>query len=176
MRRVLVVGCAGAGKSTFSRQLAERTGLPLVSLDAEFWQPDWKPMPRDLWRPKVGQLSAAETWIQDGNFDGTLDVRLPLADTIVWFDLPRRICMWRVLKRIALGYGEVRPEMAPGCPERLDPEFLHYVWTFNTAHRPRIGTALAAHGAHLTPVIIRHDADAARFLDSARHRESNQRH
>lgn len=165
MHRVVVIGCSGAGKSTFSMRLAALTGLPLVSLDAEHWQPGWvEPQPA-AWRAKVAGLAARDAWIMDGNYGGTFDLRLPRADTAIWFDYPRHVCLRRVLWRIATSYGQVRPEMAPGCPEQLDLGFLHYVWSFDAKVRPSIGRALAAHGPHLSPVIFRRDADVARFLD-----------
>jgi adenylate kinase family enzyme len=165
MRRVLVIGCSGAGKSTFCERLAALTGLSILALDGAFWRSGWVETPREEWRACVQRLTAGEAWIMDGTFVGTLDIRLPRADTVVWLDPPRRVCMARVLWRIASSYGRVRPEMAAGCPERFDGGFLRYVWTFNASYRPHIETALTAYGRHLSPVIIRHDADAARFLD-----------
>ncbi len=165
MRRVLVIGCSGAGKSTFAKRLATRTGLPLVSLDAAFWQPGWVETPREPWRQRVADLVAGDNWIMDGTFVATLDLRLPRADTVIWFDHPRRVCMSWVLWRIATTYGRGRPEMAPGCPERLDLGFLRYVWTFDTQFRPRIEAALSQHGRHLAPVMFRHDAQVREFLD-----------
>jgi adenylate kinase family enzyme len=165
MRRVLVLGCSGAGKTTFARKLASVTRLPLVSLDACFWLPGWIETPRQEWRGRVERLAAEDAWIMDGSYVGTLDIRLPRADTLLWLDLPRHVCMRRVLWRIATSYGRVRSEMAPGCAERFDLQFLHYIWTFTDKYRPLIASALARHGPHLSPVIIRRDADAARFLD-----------
>lgn len=86
MHRVLVIGISGAGKSTFSRALANATGLPLIHLDKEFWQPGWVQTPRLNWRAKVTELAAGERWIMDGNYDSSLDLRLPRADTALWFD------------------------------------------------------------------------------------------
>ncbi len=167
MRRILVIGCSGAGKSTFSKKLSQSTGLPLVSLDKEFWRPGWTMPPRTQWRQRVAELCQAERWIMDGTFDSSLDLRLPLADTVLWFKLPRRICLARVAKRVAFTYGRVRSEMAPGCPERVDLEFLRYVWTFEKRQEPSIARALMDHGSHITPVIFRRDAEAQRFLDSS---------
>jgi adenylate kinase family enzyme len=166
MQRVLVIGISGAGKSTFSRKLAARTGLPLIHLDKEFWQPGWKITPRAQWRPKVEALAAREAWVMDGNFDSSLDLRLPRADTAIWFDYPRRVALPRALWRVAKSYGRVREDLAPGCPERIDLEFLRYIWEFPRKERPSIAAMLAAHGKHLEAVVFRSDRDAARFLDA----------
>lgn len=165
LRRVLVIGISGAGKSTFSRRLAARTGLPVIHLDTEFWQPGWKITPRAQWRPKVAKLVQREAWIMDGSFGASLDLRLPRADTVVWFDYPRHVCLHRAIWRVVTSYGQVRADMAPGCPEQFDLEFLRFIWDFNAKSRPQIATMLAKHGGHLQPVVFRRDRDVAHFLD-----------
>jgi adenylate kinase family enzyme len=164
MQRVLVIGIPGAGKTTFARTLAARTGLPLIHLDAEFWQPGWKVTPRAAWRAKVAELAARPAWIMDGNYGASLDLRLPRADCVAWFDYPRHVCLRRVAWRLATGYGRVRSDLAQGCPERFDAEFLRYIWDFPANSRPGIVAALSEHGRHLEPAIFRRDRDAAEFL------------
>lgn len=165
MQRVLVIGIPGAGKSTFSNVLASKTGLPLIHLDKEFWQPGWVQTPRSEWRVKVAELAAGERWIMDGNYDSSLDLRLPRADTVVWFDYPRLICLRRAAWRAVTSYGRVRgPDIREGCPERFDLEFLRYIWTFNARQRPRVMTALAQFGRQLDPVVFRRDAEVAQFM------------
>ncbi len=164
MRRVLVIGIPGAGKSTFSRALAERTGLPLIHLDREFWQPGWTMTPLPEWRGKVAELAARDCWIMDGNYGGSLPLRLPRADAVFWFDYPTLRCLRRVLWRFATARGRVRDDMANGCAERLDLEFLRYVRTFNAKSRPRILSALAEFGEHVSPVVFRRDGEVTQFL------------
>jgi len=164
MKRVLVIGISGAGKSTLSRVLAARTALPLIHLDREYWLPGWQMPPREQWRFKVRELSARDRWIMDGNFDSSLDIRLPRADTLIWFDFPALRCIWRAVKRAASSYGRVRPDMGEGCPERIDVEFLRYIARFNGIQRPRIAAQIAAHGAHLVPNVIRTDGEARAVL------------
>ncbi|MGH9197551.1 MAG: hypothetical protein ACRD1T_17640, partial [Acidimicrobiia bacterium] len=146
LKRVAVIGCAGAGKSTFSRQLAEVTGLPLTHLDRCFWRPGWVETPTEKWRGLVAELASEERWILDGNYSSTLDLRLPLADTIVFFDYPRHICAYRVLKRSALS--RPRPDLPEGCEERIFGagffSFFGWVWNFNTRSRPNIEKALSS--------------------------------
>lgn len=164
MQRVLVIGISGAGKSTFGRTLASKTGLPLVHLDQEFWRPGWVETPRSEWRARVTELVARERWIVEGNYAGTLDLRLPRADTVIWFDYPTEKCIRRVLRRSVSTYRQVRADMAAGCPERLDWEFLRYVWQFNRRERPKIVAILAKHARHLDPVVFRRDGEVAQFL------------
>ncbi len=164
MQRVLVIGIPGAGKSTFSLALAGRTGLPIIHLDREFWQPNWVQTPRPEWRARVQELAAGERWVMDGNYDSSLDLRLPRADTVFWFDYPRFKCLRRAIWRAVRGYGRVRSDVGEGCPERIDLEFLRYIWTFNAKERPRVVASLAKFGPHIDPVVFRRDDDAARFL------------
>jgi adenylate kinase family enzyme len=164
MQRVLVIGIPGAGKSTFARALADKTGLPLIHLDKEFWRPGWTVTPRSQWWPRVSELAAGERWLIEGNYASSLHLRLPRADTVLWFDYPTVKCLRRVLWRVASCHGQVRPDMAPGCPERLDGEFLRYVWRFNRVERPKILAALTEHGRHLEPVVFRRDREVVEFL------------
>jgi adenylate kinase family enzyme len=164
MQRVLVIGISGAGKSTLSRVLAERTGLPLIHLDKEYWRPGWTITPRAEWRPKVEELAARERWVMDGNFDSSLDLRLPRADTLIWFDYPTLLCLWRAMKRVARSYGMVRSDMGADCPERIDLDFLRYIWRFNRIQRPRILRQIADHGRHLTPIVLRRDREVRALL------------
>jgi adenylate kinase family enzyme len=78
-------------------------------------------------------------WIMDGNYTKSAgELRRQRADTIIWFDLPRSACMFGILTRIAKSYGQVRPEMAEGCPEKVDLEFFRYVWTYRQQQRPTL--------------------------------------
>ena len=131
MQRVLVLGAPGSGKSTFAHRLAATADIPLVSLDALYWQPGWTPSDPATFKSRVKDAAMNESWIMDGNYISHAgEFRRDRADTIVWFDLPRYVCMLGILGRIAKGYGRVRPEMAAGCPEQFDLEFFRYVWTF----------------------------------------------
>lgn len=140
MRRVLVLGSSGSGKSTFARRLSQATGLPMVSIDALYWQPGWQPSEPGPFEQQMTQTAEQPEWIMDGNYlsQGAGLLRRTLADTIFWFDLPRRVCMTGILLRILRSYGKVRPEMAAGCPERLDLEFIRYVWTYRARQRPKL--------------------------------------
>ena len=124
MQRILVIGPSGAGKSTLAREMGVRLDLPVIHLDQEFWRPGWVEPEREAWRARVCELVERPAWIMEGHFASTFDLRVPRAEAIVWLDLPRWIYFPRTFWRVAQSYGRVRPDMAPGCPERFDAGFL----------------------------------------------------
>ena len=141
-RRVLVVGNAGAGKTTFAMQLARIIGLPLIQLDRHYWQPGWTPRPEDIWNRHMVELIGPDSWIMDGNYVSSLAMRLGRCDAVVFFDLPRSTCLWAVLRRVVVHQLARRPDLPDGCPETVDWEFLRWIWTFPAQARPRIVDAL----------------------------------
>ena len=134
MQRVLVIGCSGSGKTTLARCLAAKHGLHYISLDAEFWQPGWVGTPDEVFIPRVEQLCQLEHWVMDGTYSRTLALRLEHADTVIWLEIPRYVCITRVMWRLATSCGRIRPEMAPGCPEHFDWGFLRYIWHYHRRH------------------------------------------
>ena len=113
-RRVLVTGMAGSGKSTFSRSLAAKTGLPVIHLDLHFWKPGWVAPSELEWREKQSGLLAGDAWIADGNYHETLDLRLERADTVVFLDTPWWVCAGRAFLR---GLRKPVGEMPEGCDD-----------------------------------------------------------
>lgn len=123
MKRVAVVGCPGAGKSTFCRQLSKLAGLPIIHLDTYYNDPA-SPcyLAKDLkvWEAKVAELISREQWIMDGNFGSTFKLRFGRADTIIFFDYPRYPCLWRIFKRRIEFHNKQRPEMHDEWRERFN--------------------------------------------------------
>ena len=164
MRRVLVIGSPGAGKSTFARALARKTGLALIHLDAEYHLPGWREPDEDAWNARLDRLLREDHWIIDGNYGSSMGRRLARADTAILLDYPTSLCLFRLLKRIIGGHGSVRPDAAPGCPERLDFEFLGYVASFRRRKTPLLEQKLAGFPGMV--VRFKHPDDAQAFLDS----------
>jgi len=165
MKRVCVLGCSGAGKTTLANEIARRTGLPFRSLDGHYWQPGWVAMPREEWQRTHAGWIAEDRWIIDGNFFSTMAQRLDAADTAIFVDLPAWRCFLRILRRSLRWWGRTRPDMGEDCKERFDPEFLRYVWNFDRDHRPQILTQLEARpGLRIVP--IRNEQERTRFLAS----------
>jgi adenylate kinase family enzyme len=166
MQRIAVIGCGGSGKSHFARRLGARLGLPVVHLDQYYWQPGWVATDLDTFRRRVAELAAADRWIMDGNFSHAYPERLPRADTIIWFDMPRWRCILGVVRRILLGFGRTRSDMTEGCPERISIDLLLWVWVFPKRHRPRVEKGIAEYGGRARLVHFQSRRDAKRFLAS----------
>lgn len=156
-RRVLVIGCSGGGKSTLSRKLSEKLDLPYVSMDRDFyWLPGWVKRPKAQERALIAASVAQDRWIMDGSGASSFDLRLPRTDLVIWVRVPRRVCLWGLVWRVASSFGRVRPDMAPGCPEQLpDREFLSYIWNFERRVSPVITLMLDRHAPDMPVLILR---------------------
>lgn len=162
MQRVAVVGSGGAGKTTFAIACSKATGLPVVHLDEHFWSPGWIESNPEEWRERQVDLLSGDRWIADGNYGNTLDLRLSLADTIIWLDFPRHVCLFGAVRRTLFNYG--RPMQAEGCPERFDREFLEWVWKFPQESRPKLTEAIALHGHRANVLQFRSQRETREFL------------
>ena len=138
MRRVLVLGCPGAGKSTLARSLGEALSLPVVHLDKLWWKSGWINRTEGEFDALLDAVLLGEEWVIDGNYLRTLPRRLERCDAVVLLDYPRRVCLFRALRRILSWRGRTRPDMAADCPERLDGEFVRWIWEFNRTQRPQV--------------------------------------
>ena len=135
MERIVIIGCGGAGKSTLARQLGEKLRIPVVHLDKLFWHPGWVESTKEEIDAKIAAALDEPQWIMDGNYNRTLPMRIQKCDTVIYLDFSRFACLMGVAKRVLTTYGTVRPDMAEGCPERFDLDFLRWVWNFNKNKR-----------------------------------------
>jgi adenylate kinase family enzyme len=134
MQRILVIGCCGAGKSTFAKELSSKLDLPLVHLDRLFWKPGWIEQEELVFAELLQTEVARDEWIIDGNYLKYLPLRLKYADTVIFLNLNRWVCTWRVLKRWILQEGY----QAVGCPQKVDLPFIKYVfWDYPQRDRAK---------------------------------------
>jgi adenylate kinase family enzyme len=168
VQRVAILGSGGAGKSVLAAEIAERTGLPVVHLDTVYWRPGWTAPPREEFDARLDRAVAEERWILDGNFlrDDRADPRFARADTVVFLDLPRRVCLWRIFRRRVEEARRPRRDLPDGCPEELDLEFTRWVWNYPSKNRPDILGRLAALGPDVAVHRLRSPREVGRFLDS----------
>ncbi len=163
--RVLVIGCSGSGKSTLARRLAGRLALPYISMDREiFWLPGWQTRPRAEALARLQGIVAGERWIIDGTSPGTLPLRLPRTHLVLWLRPPRLMSLYGVISRWLRYRGRSRPEMADDCPEKIDREFLAYVWNFEKRESPEIEENLAAFGPEVPVCVLKSRRENNRLL------------
>lgn len=173
MQRVLIIGSGGAGKSTLARDIGARLALPVVHLDALYWQSGWRETAKAEWVARVSAAVAEPAWVMDGNYSGTLDVRLPRADTVIFLDLPRVQCLWRVISRWWRYRGRTRPDMAPGCNEQLSWEFVSWIWTYPGRRRREALERLATLRPNQQVVILSSSRAVRSFLNALRVRHEH---
>lgn len=133
-----MVGCGGAGKTTISLKLGEQLGLPVHHLDAIYWKPGWERTERDAFVAQQQRILDEPQWIVDGNNRSTIELRLRAADTIVFLDLPRRVCLRGAITRFLAHRKTDRPDKRPGNHERLSLEYLRFIWRYPTDFRPGV--------------------------------------
>ena len=172
MERVVVLGPAGGGKTELATGISSRTGLPVVHLDVLFWREGWTPAPRDEALRELAAASSRDRWILDGNFldeaAGVQDSRFARADTVIFLDLPRRTCLWRVLKRFVPDRGRSRPALPEGCREGIDLATLRWIWRYPSVDRPRVLALLERLDERVEVHHLRSCSDVRRFLDALR--------
>jgi adenylate kinase family enzyme len=158
-RRVVVTGGAGAGKSTLSRALSVKTGLPVIHLDVHFWKPGWVEPSQDEWRQTQRDLVSGDEWILDGNYHTTLDLRLERADTAVFLDTPWWVCSWRALVR-GVRRRPVGFQLPNGCDEsalrRLREEWslAWRIWRSHRSERELELGILSGHADHVALYVL----------------------
>lgn len=142
-KKIVVIGNCGSGKTTFATRLAEILDLPLTHLDAEFWQPDWVPTPREQWLEKVKTLAARDEWILDGNYGSTLKHRFIEADCVIFMDISRPTCFANLAKRRVKYHTKPRPDMPENCPEIIRRDEIIRTWNYPKAERNRVLSYMA---------------------------------
>lgn len=138
-QRILVIGSPGAGKTTFSKRLAQETGLPLYHMDHLFWMPGWVERDRAEYENALDSVLQKDCWIIDGNHLRTMPTRLKRADKVYYLNVSRWRCTYRIIKRWLFREGF----QAEGCPQKVDWEFLKFVfWVFPNRDKQRVEALL----------------------------------
>jgi adenylate kinase family enzyme len=139
MRRIVVVGTTGSGKTTLARTLGHALGLPHIELDSLHWEPGWREAETDVFRERVDGTLSGECWVVDGNYSVSRDLVWPRADTIVWLDYRLRRVYWRLLKRTLRRAASREDLWHTGNRENLWKHFFTrdslFVWAYTSSRR-----------------------------------------
>jgi adenylate kinase family enzyme len=166
MRRIVIVGCAGSGKSTLAQQLGAILKIEVVHLDALYWKPNWAKTPESEWQETVTALLEKELWILDGNFSSSRKVRFDAADTIIFLDFPRYLCLSRIIRRRFQFRSQDRLDRAKGCPEQLNSYLLKHIWSFPSRLRPTLIRDVSEYSVKRKVIVLRSPSQIRKFLTS----------
>ena len=160
MKKVIVIGCSGSGKSVFSRSFASLSGFPLYHLDNIWWREDGTNISRDEFDERLGEILDRDEWIIDGNYKRTMERRMAACDTVIFFDLPLEDCIEGIKAR----RGKPRPDMPwRSAGDSDDPEFMNYVYNYGTNNRPKVLDILQKYSDKRI-IIFKTRAEADAFL------------
>ena len=158
MQKVMVIGCPGSGKSTFSRALSQITGLPLTHLDLLYWIAEKTTVERSVFLERLSEVLQKDAWLIDGNYSSTMELRMQECDTVFFLDYPADICLQGVRNR----QGKPRPDM-PWVETEEDTEFLEYIQNFHKENRPQVLELLQKY-SHKTIYVFQNRREAHMFL------------
>ena len=133
MKKVIVIGCPGSGKSTISRALHNKTGIPLYHLDMMYWNADKTTVEKGVFLERLSAVLEKDEWIFDGNYGSTMELRMVVCDTVIFLDYPLDVCLGGIKER----RGKLRSDM-PWIETEEDAEFIEFVKSFNEQQKPKV--------------------------------------
>lgn len=158
-RRILVLGSPGSGKTLLATVVSRHLAVELLRLDDFFWQPGRVRMPTDEWRTRVVELANRTSWVMDGTYEASLDLRLPASDALIYIRSNRWACLWRVVTRRLLSRWRPVDEASHG--HALTPFFVRYVFRFPLTTQPEVFRLIAQHAGSKALIVL----DGARAVD-----------
>lgn len=163
MKRVIVIGCPGSGKTTFAEKLNKCTGLPLYYLDAIWHKPDKTHISRDEFDERISEIFATDKWIIDGNYKRTIEMRLKECDTVFLFDLPTNVCLQGAIERIGKGHYDL-----PWIETELDSEFKQFIEDFSKDTLPYIYELLDKYKDKKQVIVFESRQEADMFIERSK--------
>ena len=159
MKKIIVIGCSGSGKSTFSRELHNKIDIPLFHLDMMYWNADKTNVEKQVFLERLSSVMEKDEWIIDGNYGSTMELRMEKCDTVVFLDYPLDVCLEGVRER----RGKPRADM-PWIESEDDAAFLEFIKNFNTQQRPNICALIDKYREEKRIVVFKSRREADAFL------------
>lgn len=165
MDRIAIIGCGGSGKSHLARELSAALGITPIHLDTVYYDQDWKPLGKEEFAAAQRELAAAPRWVIDGNYASSLPIRLQAADTVIFLDLPSRMCLWGIAqRRMRHGGGQ---HDAIGVYNRITWNFIRYILNYQRTMAPRVRTLIAEHTGDAEVIVLHSRRATRRYLAHA---------
>jgi adenylate kinase family enzyme len=160
--RVTIIGCGGSGKTLLANRLAALLNLPLTHLDGVYYDADWNRLPQEEFAAIQRDLVSGPQWLIEGNYAGTLPIRLAAADTVIFLDLPAVTCLIGIIwRRLRYRGGQHAQD---GVYDRLTWSFVRYIWGYRKTMRPRVRQLLAEHGGSARLITLTSRRQTGRFV------------
>ena len=159
MKKIIVIGCPGSGKSTFSRALHHKTGIPLYHLDMMYWNADKTTVDKPVFLERLSAVLDMDTWIIDGNYGATMEMRMAACDTVIFLDYPLEVCLDGIRER----RGKPRSDM-PWIETEEDVEFVEFIKNYNEQQKPKVLELLRKYGDK-NIIILENREQADAFLN-----------
>ena len=159
MKKIIVIGCPGSGKSRFSKELNAKTDIPLFHLDMMYWNADKTIVEKSVFLKRLENVISEKEWIIDGNYASTMELRISVCDTVFFLDYPTEVCLDGVKER----HGKPRSDM-PWIEHEEDSEFIKFIENFNKSQRPDI-LALLDKYSNKNIVIFKSREEADNFIE-----------
>ena len=159
MQRIIVIGCPGSGKSTVSRALHNKTGIPLYHLDMMYWNADKTTVEKSVFLERLSDVLEKDEWIIDGNYGSTMELRMAACDTVIFLDYPLDVCLDGIRER----RGKPRSDM-PWIETEEDAEFIEFIRNYNGQQKPEVLELLKKYGDK-NIIILRSREQADAFLN-----------
>ncbi len=174
VKKILVIGCPGSGKTTFSTELSQILNLPLVHLDKLYWCGNWEHVPREEFDKRLLIELKKECWLIDGNFNRTIPKRLEHCDTVFYFDFPVFTCLWGVTKRAFQNRGKTRDDMGGNCPEYFDKQKMSLykdILSFKRRHRQNYYELLVK-ATHVKVIVFKSRRQVRKYINDIKSHQS----
>ena len=159
MKKIIVIGCPGSGKTTFAKKLCEKNSLPLFHLDSIWHKPDKTHISKEEFDEELTKILSLDSWVVDGNYNRTIERRIIACDSLFLFDIPREICLAGAASRV----GKERSDM-PWCETELDPSFVTKIEEFSSKNLPIIYSLIDKYKDEKNIVIFKSREEADEFI------------